>query len=309
MLIEFRVKNFRSLRDEQVLSLVASSDKTLLGTHAFDTGLKAAPHVLKSAVVYGANASGKSNLIKALQYMRGMVLKSPALSPGQAFDELQPFKLDAASASQSSQFEVTFMLDGVRYEYGFSMDAQRIVGEQLLVYKTPKPQRWFMRHLDVATGKEVYEFGSRLKGAKHVWEGATRSNVLFLSTAVQLNSDALRPVFDWFAHRLVIFNEQARLSPQFSLQMLKQEAKRTAICEVVRSADVGIADIEVVTHRRRAWFFGARSVRRINKPVSVTDTCSLSGNRSSTFCDTSSSCCFNSVTSALPSAGRPTMAL
>ncbi len=60
MLVEFRVKNFRSLRDEQVLSLVASTDKTLLDTHAAGTGLKVAPHLLKSAVVYGANASGKS---------------------------------------------------------------------------------------------------------------------------------------------------------------------------------------------------------------------------------------------------------
>lgn len=74
MLVEFRIKNFRSLRDEQVLSLVASADKTMLDTHALDTGLKAVPHLLKSAVVYGANASGKSNLIKALQYMRGVVL-------------------------------------------------------------------------------------------------------------------------------------------------------------------------------------------------------------------------------------------
>ena len=65
MLVEFRVKNFRSLRDEQVLSLVASTDKTLLNTHTLATGLKAAPNLLKSTVVYGANASGKSNLIKA----------------------------------------------------------------------------------------------------------------------------------------------------------------------------------------------------------------------------------------------------
>ena len=91
MLVEFRVKNFRSLRDEQVLSLVASTDKTLLDTHALDTGLKAAPHLLKSAVVYGANASGKSNLINALQYMRGVVLASAALPPGQTVDRLSPF--------------------------------------------------------------------------------------------------------------------------------------------------------------------------------------------------------------------------
>lgn len=247
MLIEFRVKNFRSLRDEQVLSLVASPDKSLLDTHALDTGLKAAPHLLKSTVVYGANASGKSNLIKALQYMRGVVLESAALPPGQTYDRLQPFKLDATSANQPTEFEVTFLLAGVRYQYGFAMNAQRIVSEQLLVYKAFKPQRWFARHFDSESGKDVYEFSTSLKGAKNLWEGATRPNALFLAVAVQLNSDALRPVFDWFASRLVIFNEQSPLSPQFSVQMLKREEQRKAICEFLRAADISISDIEVAT--------------------------------------------------------------
>ena len=247
MLVQFRVKNFRSLRDEQVLSLVASTDKTLLDTHALGTGLKAAPHLLKSAVVYGANASGKSNLIKALQYMRGVVQESAALQPDQIFGRLQPFKLDAASGSKPTEFEVTFIIDGVRYQYGFAMTSQRIVSEHLLVYKAFKPQRWFARHFDAEIGKDVYDFGSGLKGAKNLWEGATRPNALFLSMAVQLNSDTLRPVFDWFGNRLVIFNEQSQLSPQFSMKMLKQEAQRKAICEFLYAADVSIADIEITT--------------------------------------------------------------
>ena len=247
MLVEFRIKNFRSLRDEQVLSLVASTDKTLLDTHALDTGLKAAPHLLKCAVVYGANASGKSNLIKALQYMRDVVLVSAALQPGQPFDRLHPFKLDATSGNLPTEFEVTFILEGVRYQYGFTMNPQRVVSEQLLVYKAFKPQRWFERHFDAESGKYVYEFGPSLKGAKNLWEGATRPNALFLSMAVQLNSEALRPVFDWFSNRLVIFNEQSPLSPQFSVQMLKQEAQQKAICEFLRAADISIADIEVAT--------------------------------------------------------------
>lgn len=247
MLLEFRTKNFRSLRDEQALSLVASSDKTLLETHALSTGLKAVPHVLKSAVVYGANASGKSNLIKALQYMRNVVLESAVLLPGQTFSRLQPFKLDATSSSQATEFEVSFTLDGMRCQYGFAMNTQRIVSEQLLVYKAAKPQRWFLRHFDAASGRDVYEFGTGLKGAKSLWEGATRPNALFLSTAVQLNSEDLRPVFDWFANRLVIFNEQSQPSPEFSLAMLKQEAQRKAICEFLRAADTSIADIEVTT--------------------------------------------------------------
>lgn len=255
MLVEFRAQNFRSLRDEQLLSLVASSDKSQLDTHAFETGLKAAPHVLKSAVVYGANASGKSNLIKALQYMRGVVLESASLQPGQTFERLQPFRLDATSAGEATAFEVTFLLEGVRYQYGFSMTQQRIVSESLLVYKAFKPQRWFDRRYDAETGKDVYEFGTGLKGAKNLWEGATRPNALFLSMAVQLNSESLRPVFDWFANRLVIFNEQAQLSPQFSVQMLKQESQRKAICDFLRAADISIADVEVTTKQTMVHTF------------------------------------------------------
>jgi len=227
MLVEFRVKNFRSLRDEQVLSLVASKDKTLQDTHTQATGISAAPTLLRSAVVYGANASGKSNLIKALQYMRGVVTESAtAIQPGQTF-AVQPFRLDGDSASQPSEFEVTFLLDGVRYQYGFAMTAQRIVSEHLLVYKAFKPQRWFTRHFDTATGKDVYDFGPGLKGPKNLWEG----------------------VFDWFVNRLVIFNEQAQLSPQVSIQMLKQDDGRKEICNFLSAADISIADIDVETRK------------------------------------------------------------
>ncbi len=249
MLVEFRVKNFRSLRDEQVLSLVASNDKTLHDTHTLSTGLRAAPHLLKSAVVYGANAGGKSNLIKAMQYMRGVVMESATIiQPGQTF-AVQPFRLDDRSASEPTEFEVTFILGGVRYQYGFAMTPQRIVGEHLLVYKAFKPQRWFERYLDRESGKDVYEFGPGLKGAKSLWEGATRPNALFLSMAVQLNSEALRPVFDWVSMGLVIFNEQAQLSPRTSIQMLKQAEGRKQICEFLAAADISIADIDVVTRK------------------------------------------------------------
>lgn len=249
MLIEFRVKNFRSLRDEQVLSLVASKDKTLQDTHTLGTGLKAAPTLLRSAVVYGANASGKSNLIKALQYMRGVVAESATvIQPGQTFS-VQPFRLNSESASQATEFEITFLLDGVRYQYGFAMTTQRIVSEHLLVYKAFKPQRWFDRNFDPDAGKDVYEFGPGLKGPKNVWEGATRTNALFLSMAVQLNSEVLRPVFDWFINQLVIFNEFSQLNPQISVGMLKQSEKRKELCNFLTAADISIADINVVTRK------------------------------------------------------------
>jgi len=248
MLIEFRVQNFRSLRDEQVLSLVASKDKTLKDTNTRATGLSAVPDLLSSAVLYGANASGKSNVIKALQYMRGVVAESAtAIPPGQAFG-VQPFRLDEGSAKEPTRFEITFLLEGVRYQYGFSMTPRRIIQEHLLVYKAFKPQRWFTREFDEATGKDVYEFGPHLKGPKNVWEGATRPNALFLSMAVQLNSEPLKPVFDWFIRELIIINEVTPLAPQFSVQMLRLAAPRKALCDFLTAADISITDIEVVTN-------------------------------------------------------------
>ncbi len=249
MLIEFHVKNFRSFRDEQVLSLVASSDKTLLDTNTLPTGITASPTLLRSAVIYGANASGKSNLIKALQYMRAVVLESAAaMQPGQLF-KVQPFRLSRESSEQPTEFEVTFLLGGVRYQYGFALNNRHIVSEHLLVYKAFKPQRWFDRYLDNETKKEVFEFGPGLRGQKSLWEGATRSNSLFLSMAAQLNSEQLQPVFDWFKTRLVIFNEVSRLTPEFSVQGLQRPEGRRELCDFLSGADISIADIDVVTRK------------------------------------------------------------
>jgi hypothetical protein len=108
---------------------------------------------------------------------------------------------------------------------------------------------WYKRRFDIDSGKDVYDFGPGLKGPKNMWEGATRPNALFLSMAVQLNSDALRPVFDWFLNRLVIFNEQAQLTPQVSIQMLKQADEHKNICNFLFAADISIADIDVETRK------------------------------------------------------------
>ncbi len=249
MLVEFRVTNFRSLRDEQVLSMVASKDKALLDTHTQPTGISAAPTLLRSAVIYGANAGGKSNLIKALQYMRGVVVESATVvQPGQTFN-VHPFRLDAKSSGKPTEFEATFLVDGVRHQYGFAMTPERIVSEHLLVYKAFKPQHWFKRHFDKKSGRDVYDFGPSLKGQKAVWESATRPNALFLSMAAQLNSEQLSPVFNWFAKHLVIFNEVTPLNQGVTIQMLRDPDGKKSICQFLAAADISIADIDVVTRK------------------------------------------------------------
>lgn len=249
MLIEFRVSNFRSLRDEQPFSMVASKDKTSQDTHTQPTGLSAAPRLLRSSAIYGPNAGGKSNFIKALQYMRGVVLESATvIQPGQTFN-VQPFRLDSESAGKPTGFEISFLVEGVRHQYGFELVSERIVSEHLLVYKAFKPQQWFKRHYDPESGRDIYEFGPGLKGQKVVWESATRPNSLFLSMAAQLNSEQLSPIFNWFSKQLMVFNEFSPLQPQVTLQMLRDAEGKKAICDFLSAADISIADIDVVTRK------------------------------------------------------------
>lgn len=83
MLLEFRIRNYRSIRDEVVISFVASSDKKLADTHLASTGITNIPYVLRSAVIYGPNASGKSTLLHAIHYMRAVVAESATIiQPG-----------------------------------------------------------------------------------------------------------------------------------------------------------------------------------------------------------------------------------
>ena len=249
MLLDFRVKNFRSLRAEQILSLVAAKDKTLQEFNVVASGVKAAPFLLRSAVIYGSNASGKSNLIRALQFMRGVVIESAsAMKPDQPFN-VQPFLLDAESSAQPTAFEITFILDGIRHQYGFALTAQRITREHLLVYKAAKPQQWFKRTFDQAAGKDVYELGPGLRGDKSLWERTTRPNTLFLSMAAHLNSEQLLPIFNWFANKLAILNDITPLNPEYSINMLRSPEGKQAICRFLSSADISVADINVVPRK------------------------------------------------------------
>jgi len=204
MLIEFRVKNFRSMRDEQVLSLIAAKDKTLQDTNTIASGVTETLTLLRSAVIYGPNAGGKSNLIKALQYMRGVVVESASsLQPGQSFS-IQPFRLDDVSSAQPTEFEVTFILDNVRYQYGFTINAERVVSEHLLVYKSFKPQRWFERYYDSDSVKALFRQLKSLSDFQYVLTGADRCEPLTenaLPRAIKRIQERVG-IPEWTAHDL-----------------------------------------------------------------------------------------------------------
>ncbi len=248
MLLEFRVRNYRSIRDEQVLTLIASGDKDLAETHLAPTGLKAASHALRSAVVYGPNASGKSSLLRALDYLRTVVAESATvIQPGQTYN-VQPFKLDSASAQQPTEFEITFLLAGVRHQYAFSMTAQRIVSESLLMYRSSKPTQLFNRQ-HVEGDVYDYEFSAYLSGPRKVWQESTRPNSLFLSMAAQLNSEQLGPVFNWIVRNIVFLPAGASVLPDFTTALLATADGRSSIRDFLSTADISIADVQAVSHK------------------------------------------------------------
>lgn len=248
MMLEFRVRNFRSIRDEQTFSLIASRDKKLALSHLAPTGLKAAAHALRCAVVYGPNASGKSSLLRALDYMRAVVAESASvIQPGQTYN-VQPFKLDAASAQQPTELEMTFLLSGVRHQYAFSMTAQRIVSESLLVYRSSKPTQLFSRqHVD--GDSYDYDFSTHLTGPRKLWQESTRPNSLFLSMAAQLNSEQLSPVFNWIVRNITFLRAGAAVLPDFTTALLATEQGRASIQEFLSAADISIADVQAVPRK------------------------------------------------------------
>jgi hypothetical protein len=258
MLIEFRVKNFRSFKEEAVFSLVASAaHKEHQGTHVVpipkDTPFKV-PGLLRTAAIYGANASGKSNLMRALQLLRAIVVDSAKLQPTQTLN-LQPFALDEATKDQPIEMEVTFLQDGVRYQYGFTARPERILGEWLLVYRSSKPQTWFSREVDTKKQTDSYDFSPAFQGQRDLWKKATRPNALFLSTAIQLNSEQLRPIYDWISS-LIVFERGGAPVPQFTIEhILKTPEHR--VQALLHSADIGIAQIDIdkrATHAKGFQF-------------------------------------------------------
>jgi energy-coupling factor transporter ATP-binding protein EcfA2 len=262
MLLEFRVRNYRSIRDEQALNLVASSDKEMASTHLAPTGLKATPHALRSAVVYGPNASGKSTVLRALDYLRAVVAESATvIQPGQTYN-VQPFRLDARNVEQATEFEITFLLGGVRHQYAFAMTAQRIVSESLLVYRSSKPTQLFSRRL---TEADVYdfEFSTHLSGPRKLWQESTRPNALFLSMAAQLNSEQLSPVFQWIVRNIVFLPAGAAVLPDFTTAMLGTEQGRTSIREFLAAADISIADVQAVPRKgmQAQWVMSASGLQ------------------------------------------------
>lgn len=191
MLLRFGVSNHLSIRDLQELSFVASSLKDsrdgLIDCAAAPSG-----SVLPAIVIYGANASGKSNLVDAMATMRSMVLQSHTKGEPGGGVPCSPFRLEGDYSRKPSRFEIDFVLDGVRHHYGFEASKTEFMSEWL--YAFPKSHR---RTLFEREGGD-FRFGRELSGLNSLIAKLTRPNSLYLSAAAQNDHKQLSRVFEYF---------------------------------------------------------------------------------------------------------------
>ncbi|WP_305908037.1 AAA family ATPase [Methylomarinum sp. Ch1-1] len=245
MLIEMTVANFRSFSGTQTFSLVKGKGDELAASNTFKVSAANEFELLRSTAIYGPNASGKSNFLRALQTMKRIVLESAASQQRGDLLPVTPFRLSSDTCQAPSEFEVTFVVNGVRYQYGFSATPEQIHEEWLLAFPKGRAQRWFTRVWVEEKTRFEWELGNSLSGEKQLWLKSTRDNALFLSTAVQLNSESLQPVFDWFKSTLRLANVGG-WGPSFSASLCENEEK-SKVMAFLNAADIHIDDILVET--------------------------------------------------------------
>ncbi|MDN5753136.1 MAG: ATP-binding protein [Nitrosospira sp.] len=228
--------------------MVASTD-TAHRNRNVSSGKDKEVRLLRSAVIYGPNAAGKSNLLRALEILRQLVLHSATgFQEGQRLP-VTPFLFSGEAAGQPSEFEIIFIADdGVRYHYCCAASSERVFKEWLVAYPQGRAQRWFEREYDHKTKLQRWWFGPNFKAERaerKVWQDFTRDNALFLSTATQLNNSQLRPVFSWITQKLIVLVPGVDLNPFLSLELLSQDSGQEQIMRFMRAADVGIDRLEL----------------------------------------------------------------
>jgi len=196
MLIEFRVGNYRSFKEIATFSMVAanivSKDKSLDENNVFtvDDDLT----LLKTAAIYGANASGKSNLAKALGFMRWFIINSSKDTQTSEQIEVERFKLSDSTDSEPSFFEIVFFMNQKKYRYGFEANRNEVVSEWLFYVPKLRETKLFERKADSFTIAKIYKAdGIQQK---------TRSNALFLSVSAQFNVGIAESILTFFGKNI-----------------------------------------------------------------------------------------------------------
>ncbi len=248
MLLQFSVSNFKAFHGLQTLNLAGSNyDKSLLENCITPNllGLKRRRWV-KGAAIYGANASGKSTLLEALESLASLVRNSAKTTDPEApITQIVPFALDPSAEQTPTAFAIVFLSQGVRYEYRVAATMKIVCHESLRAYPSGKEQLWFSR--DVSQDSRDYTFEpdnpTGLTRDRDV-ERRTLPNMLYLSKAIAENRKELEPVFRWIVNQLVFLDLSAKagLGGGFTLKELedKDSPLRDGILSMLQHADLGV---------------------------------------------------------------------
>ncbi len=218
MIIEFKVENFLSFKDLTTLSMVtARSFKEHKDTHTIIIDSKLS--LLKSAVIYGNNASGKSNLLQAMDFMKEIILNSfrdALLENSDRKFPLEKFALSSKSEQESSFFELSFFNNGTKYRYGFEIDYDKVVAEWLY-HTTSKEVYLFKRDLqNIEVNKSAFKEGLGK-------EDDVKENVLFISVLATLGKETSSSIVEWFKKFNIINGIHDRGHKRYTIDKLKSD--------------------------------------------------------------------------------------
>jgi len=193
--------------------------------------------LLKSAVVYGANASGKSNLIKAFSVMRNIVRTSAKMSSTDIFD-ITPFLLNTGTEEKPSSFEILILIDDIRYRYGFEITKAKVVTEWLYQSKARAEKPLFIRDGDAIEVAPLFPEGKNL-------EPKTRDNALFLAVCDQFNGSIAGKIMKWFFNSNTVSGLIHENYRGITFHMLGDENCRPAMLDFLDKLDLGFDEVEV----------------------------------------------------------------
>ncbi len=236
MLIEFSVKNFLSFKNKVTLSMEKGNGDENPDNIISTSNIK----LLKTTAIYGANASGKSNILKALTYAILMVRNSSLIPIGGKWTFIKPFLFDEESKNNPSEFEFIFIVNNIKYRYFFSADANKVYDEVLEAYYSQKPTNIFTR-----TKTNIYEFNNDKNKLEELSTNNTE-NKLFLSTATTWNYDKTKEAYLWFVNAIDTYDSFDNITYKDLINYSKYEGdiKKFSL-ELLKEADILIKDINV----------------------------------------------------------------
>lgn len=261
MIIDFSVKNFRSFREEQRISFVASNQYKDLPENLIDPKLEgkgfADLRLLKGLAIYGANAAGKTNVLNALSYLAHMVKHSATLLDEGDSTGAEPFLLDERMMREPSEFILRFIVGGIRYHFVLVLDETRVLFESLSAFPKGKEQVWYEREWQEVAREYSWKPARPTEYRRDQSRvSVTRDNALYLSTAVKFNDEQLKPIYRWFRENVQILELGGKI-PSLTLRytsrrLIEDNADRERITSLLRHADIGIlsASAQEVDMRR-----------------------------------------------------------